>query len=74
MSLYPHLGYRKKRLTEQDIIERAEARRNLHLTFTEAYDNHRKDLSFCSAFFLLIFALLGVALFLPALIAWFGRP
>lgn len=49
----------RKRLTEQNIVDRAAAREKLYNTFTAAYENHQRDLGKWALFFILMFALIA---------------
>lgn len=59
--IYTHLGYKKRLLTEQRIVDRA---------YERQYRNQRRTLGFWSLFFMLLFVL--VALY-PLFIFLYGK-
>lgn len=72
--IYKHLGYRKKLLTEQDIVDRAAGRKWRNSMWTFAYREHRRHLGIWSAVFLLVAMLLLLIPLGTLLFARYGRP
>ena len=70
--MYRQFGL-EKRLTEQDIVDRAAARGRRHNLWHEAYLQHRRYIGLWAAFFLLLLSLMAAIPFLPAIFAWLGK-
>jgi len=71
--IYKELGYRKKLLTEQDLVDRTAGRKWRNDTWTAAYRLHRRTNAIWMGVFLLLFSLLGAVLFGTLMIAKYGK-
>lgn len=72
--IYKELGYRKKLLTEQDLVDRAAGRKSRNTTWTKAYQLQRRVESVWISVFLLLFSLLGAVLLGILMVAKYGKP
>jgi len=66
--------YRRKLLSENDLVDRAEARKWRNSYWTDAYRAKRRIEGIWISVFLLLFALFGGVLIGVLMIAKYGRP